>query len=53
MIPAVCFALLVSFWILALYLGSQAAIAGAVVMTLACLGVLVIYSILVRSQDRY
>lgn len=47
------FALLASTWILALFIDSQASIASAVVMTLATLGVLIIYSILVRSQDRY
>lgn len=37
------FALLASTWILALFIDSQASIASAVVMTLATLGVLVIY----------
>lgn len=39
-------------WIIAWRIGTQAATAGAILMTLAALGVLVIYSILVRSQDR-
>lgn len=39
-------------WVLAWHLGTQAAIAGALVMTLAIFGVLAIYLILSRFQDR-
>ena len=45
-------ALCTCLWIVALNLGSQAAIAGALVMTLTLAGVLAIYLILLRSQDR-
>lgn len=37
-------------WILALFSDSQAAIAGAIVMTFAVLGVLAIYWLLNRAQ---
>lgn len=39
-------------WIIAFFIDSQAAIAGAVVMTFAMLGVLSIYSILRMNEDR-
>ncbi|MEN9902797.1 MAG: hypothetical protein RL651_1461 [Pseudomonadota bacterium] len=39
-------------WIVAWQLDTQAAIAGAIVITLACLGVLTINSMLARTQDR-
>lgn len=39
-------------WIIAFFIDSQTAIAGAVLMTLACLGVLFIYSILRMNEDR-
>lgn len=39
-------------WILAWHVGTHAAILGAVVMTFAALGMLIIYSILARTQDR-
>lgn len=39
-------------WTLAWHIGSQAAIAGSIVMTVAVVGVLTIYSILVRSNGR-
>ena len=43
MIVPVLFALLATTWILAWHIGTQAAIAGAVVMTVAAVGILVIY----------
>lgn len=42
------FSVCASVWILAWYLGTQTAILGAVVMTLACVGVAIIYLIIER-----
>lgn len=39
-------------WILAWHLGTQAAIAGAIVMTFAVLGVLIIFWALNRSKNK-
>jgi len=47
LIVPVLFALLATTWIMAGYIGTQAAIAGAVVMTVAAVGVLVIHLILI------
>lgn len=41
-----------SIWVLAWHLGTQAAIAGALVITLVMVGLLAIYLILSRFQDR-
>lgn len=48
MIAIWIFGLLGSSWIVAWYLGTQAAIAGAVVVTLSCAGVAIIYLIIDR-----
>lgn len=44
------FATLAATWILALFIDSQAALAGAIVMTVAVLGVLAIYWVLSWTQ---
>ena len=44
------FALMASTWILALFSDSQAAIGGAIVMTVAVLGVLAVYWAINRTQ---
>lgn len=43
MVVVSMFAVIATTWIIAWHIGSQAAIAGAVVMTIVLLGVLVIY----------
>lgn len=45
------FSSLTSVWIIAWFIATQAAIAGAVIMTLVCIGVLAIYSILLLARD--
>ena len=45
-------AVLGSTWIIAWHISTQAAIAGAAVMTFAVLGVLAVYSILRMTEDR-
>lgn len=45
-------AVIATTWILACFIGTQAAIAGAIVMTVACVGAVGIYLILRMTEDR-
>lgn len=52
MIPLILVTLAAATWVMALQIDSQAAIAGAVVMTFSVLGVLIIYWVLTLTQRR-
>lgn len=52
MVTVSMFAAIATTWIIALQTGSQAVIAGAVVMTFSVLGVLIIYWALTLTQRR-